>query len=41
MIRRWLRDIGSDNRFAVMVWAVVTVVGLGVLTVAWIVWTVL
>ena len=37
----WLRDMGSDNRFALMVWAVTAVAVLGVITVAWIVWTVL
>ena len=41
MIRRWLQDMGSDNRFAVMVWAVVAVIGLGILTTAWIIWTLL
>lgn len=37
----WIRDMGSDNRFIFMVWAVTFVAVLGVLTVALIIWTAL
>lgn len=37
----WIRDMGSDNRFALMVWLVAVVVGLGVLIAAWVIWTTL